>query len=109
MGQLDKSKRPLGFNLAGVDTFQQKGFGLMAKTTKQNSPVSSDADNNPAYVIRSQKFLSGDTMVACSCGEIRVFPNARREGKCPRGNPWVCLAQLGLPLLKVGKIGFEND
>jgi hypothetical protein len=61
----------------------------------------SESSATQEFVTRSQKFLSGDTMVACSCGEIRVFPNARREGKCPRGNPWVCLAQLGLPLLSM--------
>jgi hypothetical protein len=72
----------------------------MEKNTDEPAPgqVLTQQENGP-YVLRSQKFLTGSTMVACSCGEVRVFPDARRGGKCPRGNPFVCMAQLGLPML----------
>lgn len=47
-------------------------------------------------------------MVACSCGEVRVFPDARKEGKCPRGNPWLCMAQLGLPFVSLELVDSEK-
>lgn len=81
----------------------------MAETTKDDSLKSSDTSRSERYITRSQRFLSGATMVACSCGEVRVFPNARREGKCPRGNPWVCLAQLGLPLVSMTLDDSQSD
>lgn len=73
----------------------------MAKTKPATRKLSRAPHESDRYVIRTQKFLTGATMVACSCGEVRVFPNARREGKCPRGNPWVCLSQIGLPLVRI--------
>ena len=73
----------------------------MANPTKNDSPESNVNRQNVGYFLRTQKFLSGATMVACSCGEVRVFPGARRDGKCPRGNPWVCMAQQGLPLVSL--------
>lgn len=81
----------------------------MAKPTKHDRLESSVARENVGYFLRTQKFLTGATMVACSCGEIRVFPEARRDGKCPRGNPWVCMAQIGLPLVDLSYGGPEND
>jgi len=73
----------------------------MSKPKLDASKQSSENLKSQAYVLRQQTFLSGVTMVACSCGEVRVFPDARRDGKCPRGNPWVCMSQLGLPLLSM--------
>ena len=78
----------------------------MANPSKQTPIKSTKERELTGYVMRSQTFLTGATMVACSCGEVRVFPNARRDGKCPRGNPWLCMAQLGLPLCT---ITFEHD
>lgn len=53
------------------------------------------------YIVRTQRFLSGDTLAVCSCGEMRVFPNPRMGGKCPRGTPFVCMAQDALPGVKL--------
>jgi len=73
----------------------------MANTTKEKLSASSDADNNPTFLLRSQKFFSGDVMVACSCGAVRVFPDAYQGGECPRGTPFRCMAQFDLPLTPV--------
>lgn len=74
----------------------------MADNTQEPSPSQLNTiKRGVEYIVRTQRFLSGDTLAVCSCGEMRVFPNPRMGGKCPRGTPFVCMAQQALPALNI--------
>jgi len=63
--------------------------------SKANHKTNSESNE---FLTRTQTFLSGATMVWCSCGEAKCFPNPTKTGKCPQGFPWECLSLRALPL-----------